>query len=131
MILSEKHGSTASQEDMSSLKEYVRECKVQGLPDETIRERLLDAGWREETVTKALLPAILLEEQKPRPQKGECMTCGKKVSIWWRWGLPVLMSREIGQKWFCSRRCQQEFISEFNRKKQEFLKGFRDGAGQG
>lgn len=125
MTTSTKHSNTASDEDMAGLREYVRECKAQGLPDETIKKRLLDAGWREETVTKALLPAILLEEQKRQPQKGECATCGKKLSIWWRWGLPVWVSREVGQKMFCSARCRQEFLTEFNRKKQEFLKGFR------
>ncbi len=125
MTLNAKHGTAQSDEDMTNLRDYVRECKTQGLPDETIRERLLDAGWREETVAKALLPAILLEERKRQPQKGECATCGKKLSWWWRWGLPVWVSREVGQKMFCSARCRQEFINEFNRKKQEFLKEFR------
>lgn len=33
---------------MAGLRVYVRECKTQGLPDETIRERLLDFGFEPE-----------------------------------------------------------------------------------
>lgn len=109
------------QDGLADLQKYIEESTAQGLSVETIRKRLLDAGWENEAVKKALLPAIPLPAgaQKRQYQKNECATCGKKLLWWWYWGIPIWIVAEVGPKRFCGFGCRQAFLKDYHEMKRK------------
>src|SRR3989338_6136224 len=99
---------------------YIESSRQEGMDWETIRKRLLEAGWPEETVKKALMPAVRQPTDRERQQKkGFCATCGKKLLWWWYWGIPIWIVAEVGPRRFCSFGFRQAFLKEYHEEKRK------------